>query len=81
MIPIGINVIILYMIHYITNIDKSNIASQLRLIMTNLKNERKLIYLGTMHPLNCSLHCKRTLYMKNDNATTCMKYFYICNIA
>ena len=36
-IPIGINVIILYMMHYITNINKSNIASKLLLIMTNLK--------------------------------------------
>ena len=35
--PIGINIIMLYMMHYITNINKSNIAGQLPLIMTNLK--------------------------------------------
>ena len=81
-IPIGINIIMFYMMHYITNINKSDIASQLPLIMTNLKTQKETNnFLGTMHPLNCSLHCRRTLYMKYDNVTACMKYFYICNIA
>ena len=34
-----------------------------------------------MYPVNCSLQCRRTLYMKYDNVTACMKYFYKCNIA
>ena len=80
-IPIGINVIILYLMHYTININKSNIASQLPLIMTSLKTWKETNnFLGIMHPLNCSLHCRRTLYMKNNNVTACIKYFYSCNI-
>ena len=80
--PIGSNIIKLYMMYYIININKSNIAWRLPLIMTNLKTWKETNnFLRTMHPFNCSLYCRRTWYMKYDNVPACMKYFYICNIA
>ena len=60
-IPLGNNVIMLSMMHYITNVNKSNIASQLPLIMTNLKTQNGTNnFLRNMYPLNCSQHCGRT---------------------
>ena len=68
--------------HYITNINHSNSAGQLPLITTNLRIQKETnTFLGIEHPLNCSVHYGRTLYMKYKNVTACMNYFYICNIA
>ena len=56
--------------HYIISINNSNSASQLPLVRTILRIQWKLIiFWGNLHPLNCSVHCERTLYMKCKNIT------------
>ena len=66
----------LYMMHYITNINNLNIASQLPLFMKNLKTLKET----NNFPEPCTLSIvvyivEETLYMKYNNVTACMKYF------
>ena len=68
-IPTESKVIMLNMMHYITNINKSNSPGQLPLIRTILKIWKET---NNFFPLNCSIHCGRTLYTKCNNVTTCM---------
>ena len=56
----------LYVMHYITNINKSNISGQL----TNLKTWKETNnFSGYMYPLNCSLHCMYEVFLHMQHST------------